>query len=133
MNRGLDWCAACDVAPVTGPVSTSWPPPVLRQRHNNLGWLALSPPEDVFRIGVTGGTEEEAMAAYNECRAAYQLWLESPDHRKVEAGRLGGLARAARLAPERRSEIARAAAEARWGPARENTDCSDNTPSKLVP
>ena len=34
-------------------------------------------------------------------------------------GRKGGLARAKKLSPERRSEIARTAAEARWKKARE--------------
>lgn len=42
----------------------------------------------------------------------------SKDARSVEAGRRGGLIggklRAAKLSPERRSEIARKAAEARW-------------------
>ena len=33
---------------------------------------------------------------------------------RVESGRRGGLARAARLSPERRSEIARLAVAARW-------------------
>jgi hypothetical protein len=41
------------------------------------------------------------------------------DPRAVELGRLGGVkggaARAAKLSPERRSEIARKAAKARWG------------------
>lgn len=41
------------------------------------------------------------------------------DARSVELGRLGGLiggrVRAAKLSPERRSEIARRAATARWG------------------
>lgn len=41
------------------------------------------------------------------------------DQASVELGRLGGLIggkrRAAKLSPERRSEIARAAARARWG------------------
>ena len=35
-------------------------------------------------------------------------------------GRKGGLARAKKLSPERRSEIARLAAEARWKKARES-------------
>lgn len=42
------------------------------------------------------------------------------DPAAVELGRRGGLiggkARAAKLSPEQRSEIARAAARARWGP-----------------
>lgn len=45
------------------------------------------------------------------------------DAASVELGRLGGLiggkARAAKLSPERRSEIARKAAEARWSKAAE--------------
>lgn len=45
------------------------------------------------------------------------------DSRSVELGRQGGLkggkARAAKLTPERRAEIARKAAAARWSKARE--------------
>jgi len=40
--------------------------------------------------------------------------LSQPKKGHVEAGRTGGLLRAARLSPERRSEIARAASRARW-------------------
>lgn len=39
---------------------------------------------------------------------------ERPDPDAVESGRVGGKARAAKLTPERRSEIARKAAQARW-------------------
>lgn len=43
---------------------------------------------------------------------------QTPESRQVEAGRKGGVkggkARAERLTPERRSEIAQAAAKARW-------------------
>ena len=39
---------------------------------------------------------------------------EVPDARQVESGRKGGEARSKKLSPERRSEIAAAAAEARW-------------------
>ena len=42
---------------------------------------------------------------------------EEPDARQVEAGRKGGEARSKNLSPERRSEIAAAAAEARWAQA----------------
>ena len=39
---------------------------------------------------------------------------DAADARQVEAGRKGGVARSKNLSPERRSEIAAAAAEARW-------------------
>ncbi|HEX9966397.1 MAG TPA: hypothetical protein VGB06_00475 [Solirubrobacterales bacterium] len=39
---------------------------------------------------------------------------QEPESRQVEAGRKGGKARAERLGPEQRSEIARKAALARW-------------------
>jgi general stress protein YciG len=45
--------------------------------------------------------------------------IPEKDQRAVESGRRGGIiggkARAAKLTPERRSEIARKAAAARWG------------------
>lgn len=44
--------------------------------------------------------------------------------RQVNAGRLGGLARAAALSPERRRELAAAASRARWGAPRSRcTEC----------
>ncbi len=49
---------------------------------------------------------------------------EEKNRAAVELGRLGGLkggpARAAKLTPEQRSEIARKAARARWGPGKES-------------
>ena len=42
-------------------------------------------------------------------------------------GRLGGLARAASLSPEQRSEISRAAAAARWA----DTPCEADDPEEL--
>lgn len=41
-------------------------------------------------------------------------WLK---RRASKAGKIGGRARAEKLSPERRSEIAREAAKARWGKA----------------
>lgn len=80
-------------------------------------------------IEVTGMTEEQAVerieaairihsfsrtqaeAAWNEIKA---IAREDREVRRVVGKRAGGLARAAKLSPERRSEIARQAAEARW-------------------
>jgi hypothetical protein len=62
-------------------MSTPWPAPILRQRQNDLGWLALSPPEDPLRIGVTGRTKQEAEATYAARRAA---WQELREGRNVE-------------------------------------------------
>lgn len=41
-------------------------------------------------------------------------WLEEHGSERSEIARLGGIARAESLSPERRSEIAREAANARW-------------------
>lgn len=46
--------------------------PILRQRQNDLGWLALSPPDDEFRVGATGSTRQEAEESYAKHRAAWQ-------------------------------------------------------------
>lgn len=45
----------------------------------------------------------------------------TPEHRLANSrgGRIGGKARAESLTPEQRKEIARKAAEARWGSGRE--------------
>ena len=53
-------------------MSNPWPAPHLRQRQNDLGWLALSPPEDELRVGTTGSTRQEAEASYASHRAAWQ-------------------------------------------------------------
>lgn len=47
-----------------------WPKPILQERANDLGWLALSPIEDAeVRIGVEGKTADEAIATYEQYRA----------------------------------------------------------------
>lgn len=38
------------------------------------GWLAVSPPGTRFKIGVTGGTEREAVEQF---QAAWRLWAET--------------------------------------------------------
>jgi hypothetical protein len=48
-----------------------------------------------------------------EAETATKAARLAPDRRDVR-GRKGGLARAVKLTPERRAEIARAAAAARW-------------------
>lgn len=57
-------------------MSDNWPPPILRERQNNLGWMALSPPEDVVQIGVPGGTEQEAAESYAVSRRRWQSYLD---------------------------------------------------------
>ena len=44
----------------------------MRQRQNDLGWLALSSPEDDIRIGATGTTRQEAEESYAAHRAVWQ-------------------------------------------------------------
>ena len=64
-----------------------------------------------------------AKATLEAIDAILDRWPESEkpakDPERVERGKLGGakggILRAERLSPERRSEIARKAAEARWG------------------
>lgn len=53
-------------------MSNPWPAPILRQRQNNLGWLALSPPEDELRVGTIGSTRQEAAESYAKHRAVWQ-------------------------------------------------------------
>jgi len=65
-------------------MSTPWPAPILRQRQNDLGWLALSPPQDPLRIGTTGGTRQEAEASYAARRAIWQALREARDVEDVE-------------------------------------------------
>ena len=48
--------------------------------------------------------------------------IPKPDYEEPTPAELGGAARAAKLSPERRSQIAKAAAAARWGA---NDDASD--------
>jgi len=66
-------------------MSAPWPAPVLRERQDDLGWLALSPPEDDIRIGVTGATKQEAEASYAERRAVWQALREAREA-EVAAG-----------------------------------------------
>jgi len=63
-------------------MTSAWPPPILRQRQNDLGWLALSPPEDDIRIGVTGATKQEAESSYAARRA---VWRELRHARVTES------------------------------------------------
>lgn len=38
------------------------------------GWLAVSPPEAMFKIGTTGATKDEANARFF---SAWQAWMEA--------------------------------------------------------
>lgn len=58
-------------------MSNPWPAPILRQRKNNLGWLALSPPEDELRVGTTGDIRQEAEASYAHHRAVWQALIDA--------------------------------------------------------
>jgi len=46
----------------------TWPRPELRERAHGLGWLALSPSDDVIHIGVTAPTAELAAELYERKR-----------------------------------------------------------------
>ncbi|MCA1693501.1 MAG: hypothetical protein LC749_01530 [Actinobacteria bacterium] len=63
-------------------MSDPWPPPILRQRQNDLGWLALSSPEDDIHIGATGTTRQEAEESYAAHRA---VWRELRQTRVTES------------------------------------------------
>ena len=47
--------------------------PTLIRREGDRGWLAVSPPESAFRIGVASPTEEGARA---EFEAAVRRWVD---------------------------------------------------------
>lgn len=73
------------------------------------GWWATSPE---FVLSSLRQQLEAASAVWPELAG---VEIEKPRSRSKAAGRAGGMARAGALSPERRSEIASEAANARWG------------------
>jgi hypothetical protein len=75
---------------------------------------SLREPDDTPEIGV----ECPECRAPTERTRIVRMWPRPPNAHAIALGRLGGLrggrARAAKLSPERRTAIARAAAIARW-------------------
>ena len=86
----------------------------------NIEWLQVYGAEDIrgyLKNAKTGLTNYRNELENNK-RQLSELNKEKKDIHAVRMGRLGGLkggpARAKKLSPERRSEIAQKAAEARW-------------------
>lgn len=91
-KRGrAEYCASCRTA---------------RLRQNDRNWR-LRDPERYKR-----------MAAESCARVRARQRAGMPPMTKTEKGRIAGAARAAALSPQRRSEIARRAVQARWARAR---------------
>jgi len=71
--------------------------------------------------GLVARAKDRARANGTTLDSALLVWLEAyaEGTDNVSAGRRGGAARAAALTPDRRAEIARQGAEARWKGTRE--------------
>ena len=59
------------------PMSETWPAPELLERDGDLGWLAMSAPEDVIHIGVVGATVEEARDHYEVRRRFWAMLADA--------------------------------------------------------